>query len=209
VTSKKRLPALADARLESFTEGHAAQILHVGPYSTEGPTIASLHEYIAEQGFHFDGRRQKHHEIYLGDPRRAAPPRSGSGQSSASRSSPGSRDMTPQPAPTTAMCPHESVSEHAPFDTRPVVAFFVLAYAFSWAWVIAWAATGHTVAQGQGWPTRLPSLLGPMLAAFVVTVFTTGPDGIRDLVIRMVRWRIGWRWWVIVVSPSRSSLSWA
>ncbi|MDQ2749690.1 MAG: CPBP family intramembrane metalloprotease [Actinomycetota bacterium] len=87
------------------------------------------------------------------------------------------------------------------FDPRPVVTFFALAYAISWAWVIPWAASGHTVAQGQGWPTHLPSLLGPMLAAFVVTAFTTGRDGIRDLLIRMVRWRIGWRWWAIVLSP--------
>jgi hypothetical protein len=78
VVSKKQLPALAQVRLESFTEGRAAQILHVGPYSAEGPTIARLHAFIAEQGFdfdHFDPRRQKHHEIYLGDPRRAAPER--------------------------------------------------------------------------------------------------------------------------------------
>jgi hypothetical protein len=42
----------------------------VGPYSAEGPTIASLHAFIAEQGRELVG---KHHEIYLGDPRRSAP----------------------------------------------------------------------------------------------------------------------------------------
>jgi membrane protease YdiL (CAAX protease family) len=89
-------------------------------------------------------------------------------------------------------------------DCGPVVAFFVLAYGFSWAWVIPWAATGHTVLQGGGWPTHLPSLIGPMLAAFVVTTWTQrsrrGP-GVRDLVSRMGRWRIGWRWWLEVFSP--------
>jgi hypothetical protein len=75
VQKKKDLPAAAKARLEKFTEGRAAQILHVGPYSTEGPTIAKLHTFIAEQGFTFDGQMQEHHEIYLGDPRRAAPER--------------------------------------------------------------------------------------------------------------------------------------
>jgi hypothetical protein len=75
VQEKKGLPAAANVRLERFTEGRAAQILHVGPYSTEGPTIARLHAFIDEQGFTFDGRVQKHHEIYLGDPRRAAPER--------------------------------------------------------------------------------------------------------------------------------------
>ena len=51
----------------------AAQMLHVGPYSAEGPTIARLHAFLHEQGLAFDGHVQRHHEIYLGDPRRAAP----------------------------------------------------------------------------------------------------------------------------------------
>ena len=92
-------------------------------------------------------------------------------------------------------------AQTAPFLPKRVVAFFVLAYGISWAWVIPWAATGHTVLQGGGWPTHLPSLLGPMLAAFAVTAWTTGRVGIRDLFVRMGRWRIGWRWWLAVASP--------
>ena len=67
---KRSLPALERLRLEPFAEGPAAQVLHVGPYSTEGPTIAALHAFIAEQGYAPVG---KHHEIYLGDPSRSAP----------------------------------------------------------------------------------------------------------------------------------------
>jgi len=70
VALKKSMPA---ARLISFEEGAAAQVLHVGPYATEAPTIARLHEFIRQQGFTFDGHRHKHHEIYLGGPRRSAP----------------------------------------------------------------------------------------------------------------------------------------
>lgn len=68
----KKLPAavLEQLRLERYTEGLAAQVLHVGPYSAEGPTVASLHAFIAEQGRELAG---KHHEVYLGDPRRTAP----------------------------------------------------------------------------------------------------------------------------------------
>ncbi len=73
VARKKSLAALSKARLEEFDEGYCAQILHIGPYSAEGPTIARLHAFIREHGYRFDGRRQKHHEIYLGDPRRVAP----------------------------------------------------------------------------------------------------------------------------------------
>ena len=67
---KKTLPALSKIRLEEFAEGRAAQIMHIGPYSAEGPTIEKLHGFISEKGFERSG---KHHEIYLGDPRRAAP----------------------------------------------------------------------------------------------------------------------------------------
>ena len=68
--AQKGLPALERLRLERFAEGLSAQVLHVGPYSAEGPTIAGLHEFIAEQGYE---RAGKHHEIYLSDPGRAAP----------------------------------------------------------------------------------------------------------------------------------------
>lgn len=68
--AKKDLPALDKVRLERWTEGLCAQVLHVGPYATEGPAIAALHEFIGDQGLL---RAGKHHEIYLGDPRRSAP----------------------------------------------------------------------------------------------------------------------------------------
>lgn len=73
LASKKPSPAVAKLRLAGFDEGPAAQIMHIGPYSAEGPTIARLHTFIRERGCTFDGTKQKHHEIYLGDPRRAAP----------------------------------------------------------------------------------------------------------------------------------------
>jgi hypothetical protein len=70
ILRKKPIGALARVRLEKFDEGKSAQILHIGPYSAEMPTIERLHDFIAEQGYKMRG---KHHEIYLGDPRRAAP----------------------------------------------------------------------------------------------------------------------------------------
>ena len=73
VRRKKNPPALQLVRFASFHEGLAAQIMHIGPYATEAPTIQRLHDFIHAQGGVFDGRVQKHHEIYLGDPRRAAP----------------------------------------------------------------------------------------------------------------------------------------
>lgn len=67
---KKDLRALSNVKFAAFDEGKAAQILHIGPFSEEGPTIEKLHAFIAASGFKLSG---KHHEIYLSDIRRAAP----------------------------------------------------------------------------------------------------------------------------------------
>lgn len=66
----KGVPRLEQLRYERWEEGAAAQILHVGPYESEAPTIATLHAAISAAGLRPHGR---HHEIYLGDPRRTAP----------------------------------------------------------------------------------------------------------------------------------------
>lgn len=68
--AKKSLPALELLRFARFTEGLAAQVMYRGAYADEGPAIARLHEFIAEQGYAPAG---KHHEIYLSDPGRTAP----------------------------------------------------------------------------------------------------------------------------------------
>lgn len=70
VASKHPSGAVARVRLERFDEGEAAQVLYVGPYADEGPTIQRLHAFIKREHLTLRG---KHHEIYLGDPRRAAP----------------------------------------------------------------------------------------------------------------------------------------
>lgn len=69
VKKKKNLPALSKLRIEQFTEGRCAQILHIGPFSEEGPTIEKVHQYIDACG----KRTGKHHEIYLSDIRKADP----------------------------------------------------------------------------------------------------------------------------------------
>ncbi|MCB8943382.1 MAG: GyrI-like domain-containing protein [Ardenticatenaceae bacterium] len=69
VQKKKNPAALSQIRFEAFAEGRAAQIMHLGPFSEEGPTIEHLHAFIEERG-QLSG---KHHEIYLSDIRKAAP----------------------------------------------------------------------------------------------------------------------------------------
>jgi hypothetical protein len=70
VETKKKLPAISRIRFQNLHEGLSAQIMHIGPYSAEAPTIKKLHNFIKANGYGFSG---KHHEIYLSDPRKSAP----------------------------------------------------------------------------------------------------------------------------------------
>jgi hypothetical protein len=70
VKKKKDLASLSAIRFESYHEGEAAQIMHIGPFSEEGPTIEKMHTFISENGYEISG---KHHEIYLSDFRRTSP----------------------------------------------------------------------------------------------------------------------------------------
>jgi len=67
---KRPNPALSRLRLASFREGLCVQTMHLGPYDTEPATIERMHRWAKESGYQLAG---KHHEIYLGDPRRADP----------------------------------------------------------------------------------------------------------------------------------------
>jgi len=69
VRKKKKLPTIDDARFETYDEGLAVQILYTGAYSDEDPTIAEMHRYIRDNGYETNG---KHHEVYLGDPRKTS-----------------------------------------------------------------------------------------------------------------------------------------
>ena len=69
IKERKNPRAIARIRLETFAEGRCAQILHIGPFSEEGPAIEKVHQFIAARG----RLRGKHHEIYLSDIRRADP----------------------------------------------------------------------------------------------------------------------------------------
>ena len=68
---KKDLPSISKMRFESFKEGLAVQIMHIGPYGeAEAPAVNKLHQFIADKGYHLRG---KHHEIYISDMRRTKP----------------------------------------------------------------------------------------------------------------------------------------
>lgn len=89
---------------------------------------------------------------------------------------------------------------------RPVASFAVLAYLLSWSWWIPMAVRGDVVRTGEGWPTHLPGLAAPALAAVVVTAVADGRPGLRDLAARLTRWPVGRRWWLLVLGTAALAL---
>jgi hypothetical protein len=71
IQKQKSLPGLARLRLETYYEGLSVQVLHIGSYDEEGPTLQRMHnEFIPHNGYEMVG---VHHEIYLSDPRKVVP----------------------------------------------------------------------------------------------------------------------------------------
>jgi hypothetical protein len=67
---KDKTDVLRGVRLVTLAEGTCVQLLHVGPYSREGDSVARMVDFARAQGHTVHGR---HHEMYMSDPRRMAP----------------------------------------------------------------------------------------------------------------------------------------
>jgi membrane protease YdiL (CAAX protease family) len=80
---------------------------------------------------------------------------------------------------------------------HPIAAYLVIAFALTWAAWIPLALGTQTAEPGVGWPSHMPGLLGPALAAVIVTWLIEGRGGLTDLWGRMTAWRIAW-WWLAV-----------
>lgn len=71
---KGDVSGFARLRLDSYEEGSCVQTMHIGPYATEMETLEKMQVFMRENGFQdMVGQGGKHHEIYLGDPRKATP----------------------------------------------------------------------------------------------------------------------------------------
>jgi hypothetical protein len=67
-------PTFARLRLERFHEGLSVQTMHIGPYAAEPATVERMQAFMKENVYQDRvGLGGKHHEIYMGDPRRADP----------------------------------------------------------------------------------------------------------------------------------------
>lgn len=73
VKKKKQLASIEKLRFENFNEGKCAQLMHIGPFSEEGPNIIKIHQWIKNNKGYLDGKTHKHHEIYLNDVRKVNP----------------------------------------------------------------------------------------------------------------------------------------
>ena len=89
---------------------------------------------------------------------------------------------------------------------RPLVSFFVMAYAFSWLvwspWVLGQEGAGLlpiTIGQATGVVLAAGILAGPTLSAFIMTATTEGREGVRRLLGRLVLWRVGIQWYLFAL----------
>ena len=72
--TRKKKTDFSKVEFLRYEEGLCVQCLHIGPYDDEPVTADKMHRYMEEQGFALDITNQRmHHEIYLSDPRKAAP----------------------------------------------------------------------------------------------------------------------------------------
>ena len=86
--------------------------------------------------------------------------------------------------------------------SRPLLAFFMLAFAITWAVWVPRAAGVPVGAVGQLW-TWIPAV-----AALLAAALTGGRAAVGELGARLVRWRVGWRWYaVVVLGPAAFSLA--
>jgi len=84
--------------------------------------------------------------------------------------------------------------------TRPLVIYFILAFALSWgAILISVGPGGLPVSEDQLPVLIVAMLLGPSLAAVLAAGLTSGGEGIRDLFSRLRRWRVSARWYAVAL----------
>ena len=94
------------------------------------------------------------------------------------------------------------------FVTRhSVAAYFALAFAISWIGFVLVVGPGGFPGRGSQFDTLLPfvagaMLAGPSVAGILLTGFTSGVRGLRDLFSSLLKWRVGARWYAVALLPA-------
>jgi hypothetical protein len=90
---------------------------------------------------------------------------------------------------------------------HPIATYVALTYAISWGGFVFVVGPGGFPGTGSQFDALLPSvaaamLAGPAVAGLLLTVFLFGTAGLRELLSRLVRWRVGVRWYVAALLPA-------
>jgi membrane protease YdiL (CAAX protease family) len=90
----------------------------------------------------------------------------------------------------------ESIRRH------PLVTFFLLVFIITWVVWVPRASGAPLGAAGQAWTWA------PAIAALLAAALTGGRGALRELGARLVRWRVGWQWYLVVIlGPAAFSLA--
>jgi len=88
---------------------------------------------------------------------------------------------------------------------NPVTAYFLLAFSISWAAALAVVArnlfSGQSIPKTMGLFVFPAMLLGPSISGILLTALVDGRAGLRDLLVRMGKWRVVPRWYVVLLIP--------
>ncbi len=113
-------------------------------------------------------------------------------------------DMATPSQPTTAPILKRLIIQH------PLISFFVIAFAGTWIVLLplVLAQNGFglipytfpvIIYPPAYWFAALGAILGPTLASFTVTAITTGTVGVSQLLRRYILWRVGLRWYLLIL----------
>ena len=85
---------------------------------------------------------------------------------------------------------------------HPLVTFFLLVFILTWVVWVPRASGAPLGVLGQAW-TWIPAI-----AALLAAALTGGRGALRELGSRLVRWRVGWQWYLVVIlGPAAFSLA--
>jgi uncharacterized protein len=92
----------------------------------------------------------------------------------------------------------------------PVAAYFVLAFAICWGGILLVVGPGGFPGTPEQFETLLPlvglaMLIGPPVAGILLTGLVNGRAGLREFLSRLLRWRVGVRWYAVALVTGGSS----
>src|SRR5215212_8415832 len=85
---------------------------------------------------------------------------------------------------------------------HPLTFYFLIAFSFSWLMFLPAVLTYYGVlnlSDSVVGVLAITGLLGPILSGFIITAVTEEREGIRRWLRRIVRWRVGFQWYLFAL----------